>query len=69
MSAMNQQQARVQVGVPEGEAGHGPDPKGFSDNPLYDTEKMGTAVVMANQVTRSCTRSVLALCCCSRAVP
>lgn len=54
---MNQQQARVQVGVPTKSAdAPAPDHKGFSDNPLYDTEKMGTAVVMANQVTRSCAR-------------
>merc|ERR1719230_397092 len=59
MSAMNQQAARVSVGVSVADGGT-PDavggsdnPKGFSDNPLYDTEKMGTAVVMANAVTRS----------------
>merc|ERR1719473_2353341 len=53
---MNQQtKANVQVGVAvsnDGTAASAP-LKGFSDNPLYDTEKMGTAVMMANQVTRS----------------
>merc|ERR550532_4005738 len=29
------------------------EPKGFADNPLYDTEKMGTAVEHANRVTRT----------------
>merc|ERR1719326_1573575 len=56
MSAMNQQKANVTVGVavPEQPTGDPEQPKGgFSDNPLYDSEKMGTAVVMANAVTRS----------------
>merc|ERR550532_3936940 len=29
------------------------EPKGFADNPLYDTEKMGTAVEHANRVTKT----------------
>merc|ERR1719473_281961 len=53
---MNQQtKANVQVGVAvsnDGTAASAP-LKGFSDNPLYDTEKMGSAVVMANAVTRA----------------
>merc|ERR1719231_1629143 len=55
MSAMNQQKSAVAVGVAV-ERPVGPShkkPEGFTDNPLYDTEKMGTAVVMANAVTRS----------------
>merc|ERR1719231_1249135 len=48
MSAMNQQTARVAVGVNlEPQPGSSDEtPKGFSDNPLYDTVKMGTAVMM-----------------------
>merc|ERR1719230_23995 len=64
MSAANQHKAVVSgVAVPSAnqsvEAGDGSDgeasgsSKGFSDNPLYDTEKMSTAVVLANDVTRS----------------
>merc|ERR1719326_1700176 len=56
---MNQQKANVAVGVevptggPEGGVGADAPKGGFSDNPLYDAEKMGTAVVMANAVTRA----------------
>ena len=54
MSAMNQQKVSVGVAVPEGSAEEAPsDSKapGFTDNPLYDTQKMGSAVTMANSVT------------------
>lgn len=63
MSAANQQKAVVSgVAVPsnnqstdggDGSGGDASTSKGFSDNPLYDTEKMSTAVVLANDVTRS----------------
>jgi len=60
MSAMNQQHMAGPVtGVAVAEQGAGSAApaheaaKGFSDNPLYDTAKMGTAVTMANEVTRS----------------
>merc|ERR1719301_472185 len=59
MSAMNQHhKGHVAIGQPMGDGaveydGGASEHKGFSDNPLYDTEKMGTAVVMANAVTRS----------------
>jgi len=63
MSAMNQKKTTaVGIAVPTdgsgssapaaGSGGEGGE-KCFTDNPLYDAEKMGTAVVMANEVTRS----------------
>merc|ERR1711937_460147 len=39
------------LGMPEPEAEDSG--KGFADNPLYDTEKMSTAVEHANRVTRT----------------
>ena len=57
MSAMNQQKSAVTVGVALEESNDtsssNKKTEGFTDNPLYDTDKMGTAVVMANAVTRS----------------
>merc|ERR1712138_209739 len=59
---MNQKKTvSVGVALPTGEAppsagvsgDGGGGEKCFTDNPLYDAEKMGTAVVMANEVTRS----------------
>merc|ERR1719377_465296 len=63
MSAMNQKKTTaVGIAVPTdgsgssapaaGSGGEGGE-KCFTDNPLYGAEKMGTAVVMANEVTRS----------------
>jgi len=61
MTAMNQQKTATSVvGVAvgtvsneEGGGGGATHDKGFTDNPLYDTEKMSSAVSMANAVTRS----------------
>merc|ERR1719230_1324642 len=57
MSAMNQQKSAVTVGVALEESNDtsssNKKTEGFTANPLYDTDKMGTAVVMANAVTRS----------------
>merc|ERR1719230_2447277 len=57
MSAMHQQKSAVTVGVALEElndtSSSNKKTEGFTANPLYDTDKMGTAVVMANAVTRS----------------
>merc|ERR1719231_289629 len=54
---MNQStKANVVAGVPAGGSNADnadEEAKGFSDNPLYDSEKMSTAVVMANRVTEA----------------
>jgi len=61
MSAAVQSKKRLKkqsdaVGAPygdDGEPGAEPIGKGFADNPLYDTEKMMSAVEHANRVTRT----------------
>jgi len=50
---MSAAQSRIPGDEKAASAGSGPASKGFVENPLYDTEKMGTAVGHANRVTRT----------------
>ena len=45
-------EATLVDGAPPADAG--PVSKGFADNPLYDIDKMGSAVAHANRVTQTC---------------